>query len=117
MKRLLFRKEESAKQGMKHITLVTRNEDLQSRVRVYKSFVYHATVCEEEMEKPEAPQIYIRKSFNSKTSIEKFSFRVKGWFYTIQNRVLFKVQFEHTLNIKIEWKVKIFSPKKSVMLT
>jgi hypothetical protein len=117
MKRLLFRKHASAQNGLKNITLMTRNEDAESKTRVYKNFSYKVTVCDEQDQEPEAPQIFIKKSFDSKRSIEKFSFQVKGWFYTIQKRVLFKVEFEHTLCIKILWKVKIFSPKKSVMLT
>jgi hypothetical protein len=84
---------------------------------VRKSFVYIVSPVDEIEANVRAPEIDIKKSFDTKKREEKFSFRVKGEFSITQGRRQFKVDFCHTLKIDIIWKGKIFSPKKSATLT
>ena len=92
-------------------------EDQDCRTHVRKSFVYIVTGAHQGESPIENPQIYVKKFFDTKLQHEKFSFRVKGAFYMTKDRVIYRVDFCHTLKIDIHWKNKIFSPKKSVTLT
>ena len=69
------------------------------------------------MPEARAPVVFIRKSFDSKKGVEEFGFHVKGYFLVDHEDTLMKVLFYHTLDIKIKWKAKNFSPKKSDSLT
>jgi len=82
---------------------------------VRKNFIYVATEAQVE-EKESIPRVHIAKSFDSITGDEKFSFRVKGFFYVNHSRRLTKVDYSHTLKINLHWKTKSTSPKKSVTM-
>jgi hypothetical protein len=82
---------------------------------VRKNFIYVASdaACEE---KKTDPQVHINKSYDSVTHDEKFSFRVKGFFYINSHRRLVKVGYCHTLRINLHWKQKAITPKKIVTM-
>jgi hypothetical protein len=99
----------------KAITLRERTEEKESITDVRKHFIYLATEVLSE-EKQSVPQVHIKKSFDSVSRDERFSFRVKGFFYVNHSRRLMKVDYCHTLRIKLHWKAKASSPKKTVTM-
>ena len=99
----------------KVITLREHTEEKESVTDVRKNFIYVASEALSE-EKQSIPQVHIKKSFDSVSSDEKFSFRVKGFFYVNHSRRLMKVDYCHTLRIRLHWKVKATSPKKTVTM-
>ena len=116
MRRILYKKLTSLKNRRKAISVSEWAEDVECKTHVRKNFVYilaEDTSLEEPLSQPD---IYIKKSYDSKLKEEKFSFRVKGFFYINQGRHPIKVIFCHSLGIHIQWKSKILSPK-SVTLT
>ena len=117
MRNITYKKKQSLEHRRKLISICENSEDKECKTYVRKSFVYIVSKAESAEEQPAAPEIYIKKRFDTKSLTERFSFRVKGSFYLTQDRNLFKVNFCHTLRINIIWKSKIFSPKKSVTLT
>jgi len=117
MREIAYRKKQSLKNRRKVISITENSEDNECKTMVRKSFVYILTEVKHVEDDLGKPEIFIRKSFNSKLKKEKFNFRVKGGFYMTQDRDVFKVDFCHTLNIHIDWKGKVFSPKKSATLT
>ena len=117
MRTIEYKKRHSLKHRRKVISINENNEDKDCKTRVHKSFVYFVAPADEVREILPAPQIYIRKRFNSKTREENFAFKVKGAFYMTRDRGVLKVNFCHALRISIVWKNKIFSPKKSETLT
>ena len=117
MKEILFKKMSDLKRRTKHLSISQDAEDKDCRTHVQKSFSYIVSRVDEAQEDVQPPQIYIKKTFNSKTLVEQFCFEVKGSFYLTHNRFLTKVRFHHTLLIDIVWKSKVFSPKKSAVLT
>ena len=99
----------------KVITLREHTDEKECVTDVRKNFIYVATEAQSE-EKQSIPQVHIRKFFDSVSRDEKFSFRVKGFFYVNHNRRLMKVAYCHTLRINLHWKVKVSSPKKTVTM-
>ena len=99
----------------KAITLREHTEEDECVTDVRKNFIYVAAEVTHE-EKQGEPQVHIKKSFDSISRDEKFSFRVKGYFYVNHSRRLMKVDYCHTLRINLHWKVKTSSPKKTVTM-
>ena len=99
----------------KVITLREHAEEKECVTDVRKNFIYLATEAQSE-EEQSIPQVHIAKSFDSVRHDEKFSFRVKGFFYVNHSRRLMKVAYCHTLRINLHWKTKVSSPKKTVTM-
>src|SRR5580692_6569323 len=99
----------------KVITLREHAEEKECVTDVRKNFIYVATEAQSE-EKQSIPQVHIKKSFDSVSRDEKFSFRVKGFFYVNHSRRLMRVDYCHTLRINLHWKLKASSPKKTVTM-
>ena len=99
----------------KAITLREHTEEDECITDVRKNFIYLAVEVPHE-EKQGEPQVHIKKFFDSVSRDEKFSFRVKGFFYVNRNRRLVKVGYCHTLRINLHWKVKASIPKKTVTM-
>ena len=118
MRKIKYRKKHSLKNRWKMIKIDERTEDKECKTHVQKSFIYIVKSvnpnCDQTLRQPE---IFTKKALNTKIQNEKFSFRVKGYFFMVQGRNLFKVKFCHTLKIDINWKIKVFSPNKSVTKT
>lgn len=117
MRTIEYKKRHSLKHHRKVICINEHNEDKDCKTHVHKSFVYVVRTAEDTNTPLKEPHIFIRKRFNSKAKQEHFAFKVKGAFYMSRDRGLFKVDFCHALRIAIDWKDKIFSPKKSANLT
>ena len=117
MRNIIYKKKQSLEHRRKLISICENSEDKECKTYVRKSFVYIVSKAEGMEEIPNPPEIFIKKRFDTKSLVERFSFKVKGSFYLTKERILFKVNFCHTLRINIIWKSKIFSPKKSVTLT
>lgn len=117
MKKVLYKKFTDPAQGLKSMSIGQRYQDKESRTYVLKKFVYQVSRSSEVCPEDTPPQMFIKKHFDSKKGIERFNFQVKGCFHLRHKRMLIKVNFQHSLNIKITWKNKDFSPKKSDTLT
>ncbi|OGX38626.1 MAG: hypothetical protein A3G91_01490 [Omnitrophica WOR_2 bacterium RIFCSPLOWO2_12_FULL_50_9] len=111
MKELLHKKRSDLHKGLKLITISAHTEDPDSRTRVRKSFLYNVSRTETVDIPVAPPQIYIRKHFDTEHKIEKFTFQVKGIFYTANGEWMAKVYFHHCLNVQISWK-KSFLPQQ-----
>jgi len=99
----------------KVITLREHTDEKECVTDVRKNFIYVAAEAQSE-EKQSIPQVHIAKSFDSVRCDEKFSFRVKGFFYVNHSRRLMKVAYCHTLRINLHWKIKTSTPKKTVTM-
>ena len=117
MKNIIFKKNIDAEDKTKSLSIIQKFEDKECKTEIQKSFRYAVSSAEINAPQVCEPQIYIIKSFDSKKKDEMFNFQVVGSFYITHIRLLWKVEFHHTLDIKIHWKEKIFSPKKSEVLT
>jgi len=99
----------------KAITLRDHAEEKECVTDVRKNFIYVATEVQSE-EKQTTPQVHIRKFFDSVSHDEKFTFRVKGFFYVNHSRRLVKIDYYHTLRINLHWKEEATTPKKTVTM-
>jgi len=118
MKDVLFESQIDLEKRRKNFSICSELEDKDCKTRVQKSFTYVVNRVEEATpSEAKAPIVFIRKSFDAKKGVEEFGFHVKGYFLVNHEDALMKVLFHHTLDIKIKWKAKDFSPNKSESLT
>jgi len=117
MKDVLFQSQIDLEKCRKNFSIHSKSEDEVSKTQVQKSFSYVVNRVEKAVPAAKAPIVFIRKSFDQKRRIEKFGFHVRGCFIITHEDIMMKVLFHHTLDIKIKWKAKNFSPKKSDSLT
>ena len=116
MKQVLHQSRVAFHNRVKMTKIAERSQDKDCATSVCKTFVYVLSRVVAETQKLPDPTIKIRKSFDTKTRDEKFSFRIKGSIYVNHNRRLVRVDYCHTLRIHLRWKTKVFSPKKSVTM-
>ncbi len=117
MKKILFKKRIDTEKRTKTFSIFSQTEDHQCRTYVRKGFSYTVDWARENRPVSKPPLVFIRKTVNTEKGVEGFSFHVKGYFYINHNRKMMRVRFNHTLDIRIRWKIKNFSPKKSASLT
>jgi len=115
MRDILHKTKEILKGQGKLIVIQEHAQDKDCISDVRKNFLYLAQEVNHE-EQSQAPQVRVRKSFDSLSRNEKFCMRVKGFFYVNRNRRLIKVVYYHTLKILLHWKTAIVSPSKSVSM-
>ena len=117
MKTILFKRICNPNKRTKSLTMSHQTEDEQTVTYVQKNFIYMVYKIDNTDTPINQPQIYIKKLTDHKQGLEQINFKVKGFFYLRQERMLLKVRFQHNLFIRIDHKDKIFSPKKSAVLT
>lgn len=117
MNSLHFKRLNNPTKRRKYFSTTSLSDSAECTTEVSKSFIYRVSPAFDVDAKAEKPRVYIKKVMDSNTKEERFTLRVKGAIYVTQDRKRLKVDFHHTLNIVIQWKVDVFSPKKSEALT
>lgn len=102
MKEIAFKNLTSTKRRRKVISLTERNEKQGCEILSQKTLIYIVSPSAEKVRALAKPEYYIYKSFDSKKKQEKFSLRVKGTSYIVQDSKLLKVDFCHSLKIEIK---------------
>jgi hypothetical protein len=116
MKTIVFDKQTARPRNFRRISLTQSAQEDEYVSTVKKSFSYKVSLTDAISPNVPRPEVEIRKEFDTKKRMEKFHFKVKGYFFKVHERIVAKVYFEHHLVVEIIWK-KNFSPNKSVVLT
>lgn len=101
MREIAFKNLTSTAKRRKVISLVEKTEKEGYLISSQKSIVYIVTAATSQMRELYQPEYHICKSYDSKEKIEKFSLRVKGTSYIIQEGSFLRVDFCHSLRIEI----------------
>ncbi len=118
MRHVIYKNRMFPRTHSKAVMIHEGKEDKQFRTEIQKGFLYHIIPVTEGFVEEQAPEIFIQKRIDNKAQFEEFCFRVRGSFLTkTAQQQLVCVEFRHKLKIVMHWKVKDFSPKKSVTLT
>ncbi len=116
MKKMLYKTDKDLNKRMKTMSILQEIEDKDATTVVNKKFEYKIDHNHDKAIDP-TPRVDIIKSADTNLRLEKLHFVVRGTFDITYNRKPVRVNFKHSLNVKIYWKKKIFSPKKSAVLT
>lgn len=115
MRDILHKVKETVGGRGKIIVMAEHAEDKQCVTDVRKKFIYIAKEVDSDGGTA-IPQVHIEKSFDSKSRDEYFCMRVRGFFHVYKSRRMVKIGYCHILRIKLHWKSKNISPKKSVTM-
>lgn len=101
MREILYKNLTSAKKGRRAISVCERSQNKDCSTRVQRTFVY--VIRSGVLSRKESPQpiFNIVKTFNTKTRMERFYFRMKGIFYVLQNDYFLEINFCHSLRIDV----------------
>lgn len=101
MREIAFKNLTSTAKRRKVISLVEKTEKEGYLISSQKSIVYIVTASSAQVRELVQPEYYICKSYDSKEKIEKFSLRVKGTSYIIQEGSVLQIDYCHALRIEI----------------
>ena len=102
MKEIAFKNLTSAERKRKIISLRETTERDGCSIASQKTLVYMVSHQSGKVRNIERPEYHIGKSYDSITKEERFSLRVKGTSYVVQDSNLLKVDFCHSLKIDIK---------------
>lgn len=102
MKEIAFKNITSTERRRKIISLRETTERDGCAVSSSKTLVYMVSPQPTKVRNVQSPEYHIGKSYDSSTKEERFSLRVKGTSYVIQDSKLLKVDFCHSLKIEIK---------------
>jgi len=101
MREIAFKNLTSTAKRRRVISLIEKTEREGYLIFSQKSIVYIVSAATSQIRDLVKPEYHICKSYDSKEKIEKFSLRVKGASYILQEGKILKVDFCHTLRIEI----------------
>ena len=101
MREIAFKNLTSTAKRRRVISLIEKTEREGYLISSQKSIVYIVSAVTSQIRDLIKPEYHICKSYDSKEKIEKFSLRVKGASYILQEGTLLRVDFCHALRIEI----------------
>ena len=115
MKNLTYHKKDlkSSRGRAVSIRELTPEADCDTAVR--KSFVYLTSRADAIPAEMPAPEVRVIKSIDTDKQQEKFRFRVKGVVYFKKDRFICRVDYLHSLSIRMLWKTHVLSSKPAVL--
>ena len=114
MKNVVYKKREFFGRG--RVVSVRENyADKECCTRVMKNFVYLIARADQIPKDIETPRIKIVKKVNSAPRVETFMFRVKGEIYVKEKRFIYRVQYCHSLYVRLFWKTHVLSSKPAAL--
>ncbi|MFP4473894.1 MAG: hypothetical protein ACLFPX_08560 [Candidatus Omnitrophota bacterium] len=116
MKEIEYKNRISQKRHRKYVSIRECKDEKEVRTRVRKSFLYKLSEHNPDDPMEQAPEVYIRKHIDSKKNFEEFNFRTRGFFTIEHEGRPVKVDFSHSLRIRMQWRDKKSSPPKSQLL-
>ena len=102
MKEIAFKNLTSAERKRKIVSLREVTERDGCAISSQKTFVYIVSHQSGKVRNIQKPEYHIGKTYDSITKEERFSLRVKGTSYVVQDSNLLKVDFCHSLKIDIK---------------
>ena len=106
MKEMIFKQNTDVNNKVKAVSSVEKIEDKNCITYIEKKFILKLSSTDQVAPKKSQPEFNLIKSFDTKKQIERFRFESKGYFFMTNNRMLVKINYKHSLRIKIVWKTK-----------
>lgn len=109
MKNVIYAKKELKGNRGRVVTVRESAPEKDCDTTIRKSFVYLTRSVDAIPEKLSSPDIRVVKGVDSETQREVFFMRVKGTVYFKQGRLIQRVDYLHTLVVKMFWKTHVLS--------
>ncbi len=114
MKNITYKKRELIDRG-RVVSIRENSADKECNTRVMKNFVYLISMADQVPDEVEAPQIRIVKRLQFEPKIETFLFRIKGEIFIREKRFIYRVQYCHSLYVRMFWKNHVLSSKPAAL--
>ena len=115
MKNVIYSKKDLMRHCGRAISVREKEADKDCDTSIRKSFVYLVHGADAIPEKVPAPHVRVIKIVNSMSQREIFFLRVKGTVYFKQNRFIHRVDYMHSLVVKMLWKDHVLSSDSATL--
>jgi len=109
MKNVIYSKKDLTHHRGRAISVREKADDKQCDTSIRKSFVYLVHRADTIPDKIPAPEVRVIKVIDSVSQREIFFLRVKGTVYFKQNRFIHRVDYMHSLLVRMLWKSHVLS--------
>ncbi|MBF0123359.1 MAG: hypothetical protein HQL21_08165 [Candidatus Omnitrophica bacterium] len=116
MKDVVYLKKELGHRAGRYVSIREFQSDKECESRITKNFVYLVHNADTIPQNLPKPRIDITKRIDTESQTEGFRFKVKGVVYMKQNRFIYRVDYCHSLFIRMVWKTHVLSSKGPVAL-
>lgn len=109
MKHIRYFKREMAKRRGRIVSVRENHEDQQCISRTMKNYVYLVTRVDALPSEAPDPEISVIKNIDTRFQKEFFYFRVKGVVFMRRKRFIYRVEYIHSLTVKMITKTHVLS--------
>ena len=116
MKDVVYLKKELTNRVGRYVSIRELQHDKECESRITKNFVYLVKSADAIPQDLPKPRVDMTKRIDTELQTEGFRFKVKGTVYMKHNRFIYRVDYCHSLFIRMMWKTHILSAKGPVAL-
>jgi hypothetical protein len=115
MKNVTYRKRDLMGYKGRFVAIREIHPDVDCDTNIAKNFVYLLSRADQLPEKPPIPTIHVTKQIDTAANTETFRLRVKGEIFIARGRFIYRVEYCHSLKVRLLWKVHVLSSKPAAL--
>jgi hypothetical protein len=115
MKKVTYRKRDLARFRGRFVAIREIHRDTDCDTQIAKNFVYLLSRADQLPDKPPTPMIYVTKRIDTAANSEIFRLKVKGEIFVTRGRFIYRVEYCHSLKVRLLWKIHVLSSKPAAL--
>ena len=115
MKNVSYKKRDLARFKGRFVAVREFHPDTDCDTNIAKNFVYLLSRADALPEQPPVPTISVIKKIDTAANTEIFHLKVKGEIYLNRGRFIYRVEYCHSLKVRMLWKINVLSSKPAAL--
>jgi hypothetical protein len=115
MKKVTYKKRDLARFKGRFVSIREFHPDADCDTNIAKNFVYLLSRADQLPEKAPTPTIQVTKKIDTAANTETFRLKVKGDIYISRGRFIYRVEYCHSLKVRLLWKIHVLSSKPAAL--
>jgi hypothetical protein len=115
MKNVTYRKRDLARFKGRFVAIRELHKDADCDTNIAKNFVYLLSRADQIPAQPPTPMIHVTKRIDTAANCETFCLRVKGEIFVAKGRFIYRVEYCHSLKVRLFWKIHVLSSKPAAL--
>jgi hypothetical protein len=115
MKNVTYRKRDLARFKGRFVAIREIHKEADCDTFIAKNFVYLLSRVDALPEQPPVPAIHVTKQIDTPKNTEIFRLKVKGEIFVARGRFIYRVEYCHSLKVRLLWKIHVLSSKPAAL--
>jgi hypothetical protein len=115
MKTVTYRKRDLARFKGRFVAIREVHPDADCDTNIAKNFIYLLSRVDQLPDKPPTPTINVIKRIDTAANTETFRLKVKGEIFISRGRFIYRVEYCHSLKVRLLWKIHVLSSKPAAL--